>query len=365
MVAKITKKVHLDPRAAMTKHMASSNAAAEDRFARAEQITQVQPTGLSPAPSAMAPTLNAPAAAFVRPLAEFSIESCVVGAIVKVPLSLIDSNPLSPRQIYQDKEVDKIATSLPEGQDVAAHGYVQEGRIKLIDGGTRYRAARLSDSISLDVKIEPRPEDDLQLFARARALNEQRSPTTALDFALSLKKLMERGAVRSQRDVVDRIPGPEGTKLSESMVSMYMRIGRMPERIHKEMSKLPQTNTFTALYAVSELFEGRDDEESLDKAIALAREIIDEIHRRELGTKQIVSLVKSRLEGPQHRERSQATPLEFGAHSPYQGQIKTFGKKGQVDLSLKGLSEDEMPEVKAVLTKALAEYIRQKTTAAG
>jgi ParB family transcriptional regulator, chromosome partitioning protein len=360
MVNKISKKVQLDPKAAMARHMASSTAAAEDRFAKAEQITQMQPTGLSPVRPLHSVPSEAPAALLTRPLAEFSIEACVIGAIVKVPLALIDANPLSPRQIYQDEEVDKIATSLPDGQDVAAHGYVLDGRIKLIDGGTRFRAARLSGAVSLDVKIEPQPDGDLELFARARALNEQRSPTTALDFALSLKRLMERGAITSQKDVVEHIPGPDGAKLSESMVSMYMRIARMPEKIQREMSKLPQANTFRGLYAVSELFEGKEGE-ALDEAILLAREIIDEIERRELGVVQIAALVKSRLSGPQQRQRSQVTPLEFGANSPYKGQIKTFGKKGQVDLSLKGISEDDMPEVKAVLSKALAEFVAKKS----
>ncbi len=131
-------KIKVDPAAAMKRLQQSANAAATDRFALASQVMQTQPTGLSINVSpAEEPKLQNSGNAF-------DISLCIPGAIVRVPLHLIDLNELGPRQIYQSVEIDKIASTITEYQDDAAHGYIKDGRVKLIDGGTRVRAAKVS-----------------------------------------------------------------------------------------------------------------------------------------------------------------------------------------------------------------------------
>lgn len=341
-------KIKIDTKSAMERHHAASVATADNRFAAAAAITEQRPTGLS-----------APIQAQVPDSDVFSIASCIPGRIVSVPLGLIDANPLSPRHFYYDEEIDKIAETMPQGQDVAAHGYVNGDRIQLIDGGTRLRAARITDRGFLDVKIEAAPVDDLGLFSRARELNERRSPTTALDFALSLKTLLDRGAIQSQDDVVRLVKSPDGGTLLKSTVSMYLRVARMPERVQRAMSEQQETSTLAALYAVSEIFEGAEgkDDAAREADLEAALKIVHEIKWRKLNRAQITALVKSFLQGPKTRERSSLTPLEFGA---YRGQVKVFGRKGQIDLSLKGLSEVELPEVRSVLVEALEGYVRSR-----
>ncbi len=340
-------KIKTDTQSAMARHHSASSAAASDRFAVAAAITEQRPTGLS-APADVAPASGG-----------FSIDACVVGQIVQVPLSMIDLNPLSPRHIYHSEEIDKIATTMPKGQDVAAHGYVKDGRVQLIDGGTRLRAARITDRGVLDVKIEAAPANDLELFARARALNEQRSPTTALDFALSLKALLDRSAVGSQDELARVVKSPDGAQLSAASVSVYLRISRLPERVQKAMADRPETSSVSALYAVSEIFEGyaqKDDgaqEADMDAALA----IVDDIKRRQLNRAQVTALVKTYLNGPKTRERSALTPIVLG---DYRGQVKIFGRKGQIDLSLKGVAEADLPEVRGVLVEALERYMKGK-----
>lgn len=357
-------KLKLDAKAAMQRHQSAATTAAVDRFALAEKITKDQPTGLSPAAAeatAVAPTLEAVSPTLKRPVVStaqaFDLSACVAGTIVQVPLHLIDANPLSPRHIYTTEEVDKIARTMPDGQDVAANGYLEGGRIKLIDGGTRFRAAKITDCTFLEVKIEDAPADKLALYKRARALNEQRSATTALDFALSLRALLDQGAVASQRELMEKVEPPAGGKLSESAVSTYLRIARMPEKIQRAMSESPETSTVVALYAVSELFPDGLGETELEAKVDLALEIIDEIRRKKLNRHQIAALVKSKIAGPKSRERSTVHPLEFGHHK---GQIKMFTKKGQLDLSLKGLDEAEMPSLRAALVQTLETFMRDK-----
>jgi len=197
------------------------------------------------------------------------------------------------------------------------------------------------------------------LFARARALNEQRSPTTALDFALSLSVLLSRGSVASQEEIVQKVVGAGGEDLTKSKVSMYLRIARMPERLQRTMAEYPETSSLAALYAVSEIFERRatSDEQTQAADLEAALGIAEEVRRRKLNRSQVTSLVKTYLEGPKARERSALTPIEYGAS---RGQIKLFRKKGQIDLSLSGLTDDELTEVKSVLIQALETYAAKR-----
>jgi ParB family transcriptional regulator, chromosome partitioning protein len=367
---KPVRKIRLDNAQAMQAHQEAASSAAMNKFAAAEAITKIQPHGLAnpvEAPASLLPASNGIVASSSNSgtglntsAVAFDFALCVPGSIVRVPLHLIDTNPLSPRQIYTGEEIDKIAKTLPGGQDVAAHGYVSDGRVKLIDGGTRFRAAKITDRSYLDVKIEEAPKDKLSLFRRARDLNEQRSDTSPLDFALSLQLLLREGAVATQRELIDNVEAPGGGRLSEGTVSQYLRMARMPEKVQRAMVDAEETATAGALYAVATMFEEGMDAAQLEQRQELAHEVIEEIKRRKLNKAQIVALVKSKLDGPKSRERSTVHPLAFGTHK---GQIKMFSRKGKIDLSLGGLSEAEMPEVRTVLVKALEDFMARKGTA--
>lgn len=361
------RKVKLDNVQAMQAHQQAASSAAVNKFAAAEAITKIQPNGLAgPAPAAAAglamasASASSPGTSVVTTAVAFDLSVCVPGAIVRVPLYMIDINLLGPRQIYTGEEIDKIAKTLPNGQDVAAHGYVAEGRIKLIDGGTRFRAAKITDRSYLDVKIEDAPKDKLGLFRRARELNEQRSDTGALDFALSLHTLLKEGAVASQRELIEKVEAPGGGRLSEGTVSQYLRMARMPERLQRAMVGSEETSTAAALYAIATMFDENMDEAQQEERQELAFEVIEEMKRRKLNKAQIVALVKSKLDGPKSRDRSTVHPLAFGLHK---GQIKMFTRKGRIDLTLAGLTETEMPEVRTALVKALEEFMARKGVA--
>ena len=135
---KAIRKIRLDNAHAMQVHQEAASSAAVNKFAAAEAITKLLPHGLAtPAESLAAgpqesngPVASTPqvVSGLVASAGAFDLAVCVPGVIVRVPLHLIDTNPLSPRQIYTGEEIDKIAKTLPGGQDVAAHGYVANGR---------------------------------------------------------------------------------------------------------------------------------------------------------------------------------------------------------------------------------------------
>ncbi|BEU98584.1 ParB/RepB/Spo0J family partition protein (plasmid) [Acidovorax sp. DW039] len=340
-------KFKVDPTAAMKRLQQSANAAATDRFALASQVMQTQPTGLTVSPPAIDEPKHATSSTF-------DISRCVPGSIVSVPLHLIDLNELGPRQIYQSTEIDKIAATITEAQDDAAHGYVKDGRVKLIDGGTRVRAAKVSGVDHLDVKFEVEPESTLALYLRARSYNDQRSQPTAIDHAISLRKLIESGAVPNNRVIAEKIPDPNGRPMSESQVSMYMRISRMPDRVLQRMSETPSTAAFTILYAVSELFEKIPDR---GQAEDTALSIIDDIRQKDLSKQQVIGLVRSKLEGTKHRERSSQQSLTIGS---YEGVVKIFAKRGHLELSMKNLPPDQLPELQRALITRVEDFFKEQ-----
>jgi ParB family chromosome partitioning protein len=347
------KKVKVDPRKALEQHQAASTAAAVDRFAAAQAITSDQPHGLAP----MSMDKSAPAADQAeKSTKDFDPAASQVGSIVRVPLHLLDVNPFSPRQFYKNEEIDKIASSLPEGQHDAAHGYVDQGRVKLIDGGTRYRAAKVSDTQFLEVKIEETPQNDLDRYLRARAYNDQRSQPTPVDHALSLIRLLDSGAVASQVELSQKVPDLSGRPMSEAQVSMYMRIGRMPEKILRSMNEEPETSSTRTLYEVSAIFD-KIDPDRLDERIELALEVIEEIKRRKLNKYQVQELVKSRLHGPKQRERSTMHHFHYAGGK---GQIKIFAKKGQLDMTMKGLQEEEMNSLKQQIASLVESFMASR-----
>lgn len=365
MATKVTK-LKLNPEAAMSAHQSAASTAAVDRFAAATEIVKRQPTGLSevveegglgesiaaPQPAiAPAVTTKTIAPPQVTVPVAFDLLACIPGAIVRVPLHMIDTNPMSPRRIYTEEKINKIAKTMGDGQDVAAHGYVQDGRVKLIDGGTRYRAAKITDTSFLDIKFEVPPQDDLELFRRARALNENRSDTNLLDYALSLRTLMEKGVVKSQVELIEKVEAPGGGRLSAAAVSSYLRIARMPTKVHLAMDASPATTTGIALYTVSELFSDNMEEEMLEARTLLALDIVDEIKEKQLNRHQIEALVKSKLEGPKRRVRGESSHVKFGAHK---GSLKVVPSRGEFSISFKGLSAEETEDLQKRIEFALS-----------
>lgn len=349
-------KIKLNPKEALEHHIDVAENKAQDRFSRAAAIIERRPSvfqEVSNPRDDMAVTGNTKAS---HPQ-EFSITQCVPGTVIRVPFHLIDVNPFGPRHIYKTEEIDKIALTLPDGQDDAAHGFVLGERIVLIDGGTRYRSAKVAGIGFLDVKIEEAPNDDLDLYLRARRYNEQRSQPSVIDHAMSLRRLLDDGIVASQRELIEKVPDVNGRdKMTESLISWYMRIARMPRNILERMSEHPTTSQLTVLFAVSEIFKKGEDATS--EQIDLALQLIEKIRSQDLSRKQIEVLVRSRISNErQHRERSVQQPINVGG---YKGQIKTFGKRGQLDLSLKGVSEDDLPQLQREIQAVIERFAQER-----
>jgi ParB family chromosome partitioning protein len=326
---------------------------ANNRFAIAEAAIAVRPTALAPAaPSAAVRAVGegVPAAGTSPALrvvgGAFDVRALVVGQTYDVPLALIDPNKYSPRHFYKSERVDETAISMDQkGQKVAANGFVTEaGRVQLIEGGTRLRGARANGAETLKIVIEEPPKDDLDLYLRAVAFHDERTNHTALDTAVLLKKLLEDGVCASQDELAEKVK-INGSTPSKQQVSMYLRISRtIPERLLRLMSDHDATSSFSVAYELSALFAGDDVKQDPDRVEMIAEEIIRKVATDGMSVKDLKAEIGSKLAGPKPRQRSEATNVKFG---DAKGVIKLFEARGQLDFSIKGLSAEKLPALKA------------------
>jgi ParB family transcriptional regulator, chromosome partitioning protein len=332
----------------------------DSRFSRANAVVEQQPSAIGPGRDDPAPGADGaarssvpPAMAAQAPGSAFDVRALQVGQTYLIPVGLIDPNPYSPRFFYRSTQVDATAVSMQEkGQLAAANGYVKEGgRIGLIEGGTRLRAAKASGADVLEVKIERPPASELELYNRAAAFHDERTNHTALDTAMLLRKLLEEGHVTSQDELCTKVK-INGQAPSKTTVSKYLRVSRhIPERLLRMMADHEVTSNMRAAYEISSFFVDERFKEDPSKAERLAEDVIQEAITKELTVSQIEQIVQAKLAGPKTRARAEATPVKFGTAS---GSIKTFEQRGQLDFSIRGLDGDRLNKLKALIEDVCA-----------
>lgn len=260
-----------------------------------------------------------------------------VGSVVEVPLSRIKSNPMNPRVVYTATAVDEMATSLTKnGQRVAALGYIGDGGYcVLIEGETRLRGARAAGRETLRVEIRPRPAGDRELYEQARAANVERRDQTPLDDALRWRELLEKGVYGSQ------VALARALDVREDTVSRTLSLASLPMRIISAVAESRDMMNLRVLNALREYWVSQGDEETLA--------LIQEAERQGFGYRDIAARRAAAERGPVTRARSEISKVTFkGA----KGEIRTFEKDGRVELSIKGLSGQDL-EALAVQLRGL------------
>lgn len=328
----------------------NATANAESRFDRAARIVDSRPSALHPVPGdAAAPAAGVAAGQSVSQ-APADPSGYEVGKVYAVPVSQIDPNQVGVRHYYRASEIDRIGISLEEGgQKVAVNGFVKpNGRIELIDGGTRLRSAKSAGLETLDVKIEKPPADLREQYKRSAALNDERSDHTALDTAVLFRRLLDEGVYASQDELAADMKDRKGAPLSKTQVSMYLRIEKIPDRLRRQMIDHEQTTTLWIAYEISGIFVRQDYDERREEYDRIAEEVIKEIQDKSLGKLQAQSLIQSKLTGPKNRTRGDSATVKYGDKS---GVIKTFEGRGQLDFSIKGLDPAKLRELREGIEK--------------
>ena len=145
--------------------------------------------------------------------------------IMKIPLERIKPNPLQPRKVFNEKELQELADSFREEGDVDTAILVtmwnNNENVLIIDGERRWRAAQIAKltTISCDKQQEMRMEKNLMRNPRG---NQNRAAMSPIEEAFAIKDIMDRERC-SQKEVAVII-GLSQAKVSSAL--KYLKLSK-------------------------------------------------------------------------------------------------------------------------------------------
>lgn len=144
-------------------------------------------------------------------------------ATLLLPVESIDANPFQPRRQFSDAELDSLAESIKEHQQLQPILVRRVGeRYQLISGERRLRAT-IRAGLST-IRAEVRVADDRLVAELAIIENLQRKDLNAIEKALSFKRYLTEHRC-TQDDLAKRL------KIDRSTIANMMRLLELPEPI--------------------------------------------------------------------------------------------------------------------------------------
>ena len=124
--------------------------------------------------------------------------------ITSLPLQKVEPNPLQPRKIFDEEELEALS------QSIAQHGIIQPltvrkgegGFYQIIAGERRWRAARMAGLA--DVPVTVIEADDKTVLELALIENLQRQDLNPMEEAMGYRQLMEEHGL-TQEEVAQRV----------------------------------------------------------------------------------------------------------------------------------------------------------------
>jgi len=182
-----------------------------------------------------------------------------VDRIYNISVSLIDSNPWQPREVFQAKEINELAES------IQTHGLLQpivvrefRGRYQLVAGERRFRAALKLAWTQVPATIIDATDREMSELALVE--NLQRKDLNPIEKASSFEKYLQANHCK-QEDLAKRL------NLDRSTISNLQRLLTLPSEIQQMVidEKLTQGHARSILQLTK----------SLDQ-IEMAKRIVDE-----------------------------------------------------------------------------------------
>jgi len=142
---------------------------------------------------------------------------------MEIDVSMIDPNPFQPRRQFSDQELDSLAESIKEHQQLQPILVRRcEDRYQLISGERRLRATVRAGLKT--IRAELREADDRLVAELAIIENLQRKDLNAIEKAMSFKRYLTEHRC-TQEDLAKRL------KIDRSTIANMMRLLELPEAI--------------------------------------------------------------------------------------------------------------------------------------
>lgn len=238
------------------------------------------------------------------------------GRILKrIPVALIDSNPLAPRVIYTEQMIRDRADSLREhGQNDPIHVIPNEsieGRFVIADGWTRVQACQtfgIMDTLLAHIHTGLSLRDAAWLGYHQ---NEQRQQHTELDRAQFYAKLIAEG--ETQTEICKRV------KISKSMMAYYIAFAGLPEELLSVVRDHPEKFSANAAYYLSRALT----ECGINKAVSIALRYADEDQTR----RWLINQVQSAINPKERASESTMKYIKYG-----NGYLKQRGDEFEISI---------------------------------
>ncbi|HTP28472.1 MAG TPA: ParB/RepB/Spo0J family partition protein [Anaeromyxobacteraceae bacterium] len=134
--------------------------------------------------------------------------------ISRVPLDLVDPNPLQPRTAFQPDRLQELADS------IRANGIIQplvvrprDGRYQLVAGERRWRAARIAGIAEVPVSVQDVPDD--RLLEITLVENIQREDLNPIEVAHAFDRLARD--LHLSHDEIARRTGKDRTSITNTL----------------------------------------------------------------------------------------------------------------------------------------------------
>jgi ParB family chromosome partitioning protein len=161
-----------------------------------------------------------------RPTAQTADETPHAGEeVAKLPIDLIDANPLQPRRVFQDDRIQELA------QSIRANGIIQPlvvrrraERYQLVAGERRWRAAKIAGLSDVPAVIQEIPDE--RLLEITLIENIQREDLNAIETAQAFDRLCRE--LHLSHDEVGQRTGKD-----RSTIANLIRLLQLPPDIQQ------------------------------------------------------------------------------------------------------------------------------------
>lgn len=174
--------------------------------------------------------MKAPISGTVASSSSSTTGGAAVGTIVRIPVELIEVNPMQPRRDFDEQALRELSES------IALHDIIQPitviklspTKYQLVSGERRWRASKMAGLKDIPAYVRSASSDSQEMLELALLENLQRENLNAIEIALSYKMLMDECGL-NQEQVAERM------KKERSTVTNYLRLLKLPPDIQKSV----------------------------------------------------------------------------------------------------------------------------------
>lgn len=324
----------IDTRGSLGNLVARAQDSTESRFSRAAQIMSANPQGLAVSQSQVAVEANPVDKPLISNQEPDQANS--VGGTVLVDIDLVSDNPYNARQIYDPEIIRERAESIAvNGQMTPAPACIDPenpGRYILLGGHYRKKGLLRANRTKIELKLLE-VKNKLDLYRLSYMENDQREDGTALDDAMSWKKLLDDGVVKTQEEIASV------TGKSRPVVVKTLALLELPASVMDILVEKPARFNLTAGYELVRIAK-----KSEPAAVDAAKKIVsdDGMSTREL------TKVLERLDQPSRKRKETSRQHKILRDGKELGAIKDFDS-GRVMLDVKIDDSNERAQLVAML----------------